>query len=52
MILGFTFSIAHGFEEVTVFWESRDKACMPISGMDIMLVTRAVTAATLVGVGA
>ena len=52
IIFGFTFGIAHGFEEVDVFWESRDMAGMPISGTYIMIVTRSVTAATLVGVAA
>lgn len=52
MGLGVAFGIAHGFNEVGLFWESRDMAGMPISGTYIMLVTRIATISALVGVAA
>ena len=52
MILGFNFGIAHGFEEVGLFWDSPDMAGMPIRGTYIMLGTRAVSACALVSVAA
>jgi hypothetical protein len=52
MALGITFGIGHGFDKVEFFWLSRDMASMPISGTYIMLVTRAASTCTLVGVAA
>jgi hypothetical protein len=51
-ILYLTFSTTHGQEAVDMFWESRDMAGMPISGTYMLLVSRAVTTGTLVGVAA
>ena len=50
MLSGFAFSLGHGVEKVSRFWEATDMAGMPISGTYIMFFTRATTAAVLVGV--
>ena len=48
--IGTTFGFAHGFEVVDEFWDAPDMNGMPISGTYIILVTRIVAAAALVGV--
>ena len=48
--IGTTFGFAHGFEVVDEFWDAPDMNGMPISGTFIILVTRIVAAAALVGV--
>ena len=48
--IGTTFGFAHGFEVVDEFWEAPDMNGMPISGTYIILITRIVAAAALVGV--
>ena len=48
--IGMTFGFAHGFEVVDEFWEAPDMNGMPISGTYIILITRIVAAAALVGV--
>jgi fructose-specific phosphotransferase system IIC component len=48
--IGMTFGFAHGFEVVDEFWEAPDMNGMPISGTYIILITRIVSAAALVGV--
>jgi hypothetical protein len=48
--IGRTFGFAHGFEVVDEFWDAPDMNGMPISGTYIILVTRIVAAASLVGV--
>jgi hypothetical protein len=47
--IGIAFGFLHGFEAVDEFWESPDMNGMPISGTFIILVTRIVAAASLVG---
>ncbi len=47
--IGMTFGFAHGFEVVDDFWGAPDMNGMPISGTYIILVTRIVAAAALVG---
>jgi glucan phosphoethanolaminetransferase (alkaline phosphatase superfamily) len=48
--IGMTFGFVHGFELVDEFWEAPDMNGMPISGTYIVLITRIVAAAALVGV--
>jgi hypothetical protein len=48
--IGMTFGFGHGFEVVEEFWDSSDMNGMPVSGTYIILVTRIVAAAALVGV--
>jgi len=48
--IGVTFGFAHGFEVIDEFWEAPDMNGMPISGTYIILITRIVAAAALVGV--
>ena len=48
--IGMTFGFAHGFQVVDEFWEAPDMNGMPISGTYIILITRIVAAAALVGV--
>jgi len=48
--IGMTFGFAHGLEVVDEFWEAPDMNGMPISGTYIILITRIVSAAALVGV--
>jgi hypothetical protein len=47
--IGTTFGFVHGFEVVEEFWDAPDMNGMPISGTYIILVTRLVAAAALVG---
>jgi len=47
--IGMAFGFLHGFETVDSFWEAPDMNGMPISGTYIILVTRIVAAASLVG---
>ena len=47
--IGVAFGFLHGFEAVDSFWEAPDMNGMPISGTYIILVTRIVAAASLVG---
>jgi hypothetical protein len=47
--IGMAFGFLHGFEAVDSFWEALDMNGMPISGTYIILVTRIVAAASLVG---
>jgi len=47
--IGVAFGFLHGFEVVDSFWEAPDMNGMPISGTYIILVTRIVAAASLVG---
>jgi glucan phosphoethanolaminetransferase (alkaline phosphatase superfamily) len=47
--IGMAFGFLHGFETVDSFWEALDMNGMPISGTYIILVTRIVAAASLVG---
>jgi hypothetical protein len=47
--IGMAFGFLHGFEAVDSFWEAPDMNGMPISGTYIILVTRIVAAASLVG---
>lgn len=47
--IGTAFGFLHGFEAVDSFWEAPDMNGMPISGTYIILVTRIVAAASLVG---
>ena len=48
--IGMAFGFIHGFEVVDSFWEASDMNGMPISGTYIILITRIVAAASLVGV--
>ena len=48
--IGMAFGIIHGFERVDSFWEAPDMDGMPIIGTYMMFVTRAIAAASLVGV--
>ena len=48
IFLGFIFSLAHGFNEVELFWQSSDMAGMPISGTYMMFATRVTTSAVLI----
>ena len=47
--IGVTFGFLHGFDAVEEFWDSSDMNGMPYSGTYILLVTRIVAAAALVG---
>jgi len=47
--IGVTFGFLHGFDTVEEFWDSSDMNGMPYSGTYIILVTRIVAAAALVG---
>lgn len=46
--LAFTFSIAHGFDEVSALFAAIDMNEMPVAGTYIILVTRAASAAVLI----
>ena len=48
--IGIAFGIIHGFERVEAFWDAPDMDGVPIIGTYIIFVTRAVAAASLVGV--
>jgi glucan phosphoethanolaminetransferase (alkaline phosphatase superfamily) len=48
--VGIAFGIIHGFDRVDAFWEAPDMDGVPIIGTYIILVTRAVAAASLVGI--
>lgn len=48
--IGMAFGIIHGFERVDAFWESPDMDGVPIIGTYIIFLTRAVAAASLVGI--
>ena len=47
--IGMAFGIIHGFERVDDFWEAPDMDGAPIIGTYMIVVTRAVAAASLVG---
>ena len=47
--IGVAFGFLHGFDAVEEFWDSSDMNGMPYSGTYIILVTRIVAAAALVG---
>lgn len=49
-LVSFALSIGHGFDTIASFWRASDMNGMPVSGTYIVLVTRAVSAAALVGV--
>lgn len=48
--VGIAFGIIHGFDRVDAFWEAPDMDGVPIIGTYIIFVTRAVAAASLVGI--
>jgi hypothetical protein len=48
--IGIAFGIIHGFERVDAFWEAPDMDGVPIIGTYIILVTKTVAAASLIGV--
>ena len=48
--IGIAFGVIHGFERVEAFWDAPDMDGVPIIGTYIIFVTRAVAAASLVGV--
>ena len=48
--IGIAFGIIHGFERIEAFWDAPDMDGVPIIGTYIIFVTRAVAAASLVGV--
>ena len=48
--IGKAFGMIHGFELIDSFWEAPDMDGIPIIGTYILIVTRAIAAASLVGV--
>ena len=50
LTIGKAFGMIHGYERVDAFWEAPDMDGVPIIGTYIIFVTRAIAAASLVGV--
>ena len=48
--IGIAFGSAHGFDRVAAFWDAVDMNGMPIIGTHMLVVTRFISAATLVGI--